>query len=44
MMTLTIDSYDYATGIAKGRFYGAADRKNATVALIEDGKYEVQFK
>ena len=44
MMTLTIDSYDYATGIAKGRFYGAADRKDAAIALIEDGKYEVQFK
>ncbi len=43
MMTITIDSYDYATGIAKGRFYGITNRKDTAIALIEDGKYEVQF-
>lgn len=44
MITVTIDSYNHATGIARGRFYGITIRKDASAATIEDGKYEVKFK
>ncbi len=42
--SLTIDSYEYATHIAKGRFSGNVPAKNGDVVTITDGKFQIQFK
>ena len=41
---LTIDTYEYATGIAKGSFNGYVPAKNGTAVQIKNGKFHVKFK
>jgi len=41
--TLIIDTYDSATAIAKGRFYGYVDTDRHGAAQIRDGKYAIHF-
>lgn len=41
--SLTIDAYEYATGIAKGSFSGYVPAKNGDVVQIKDGKFQVKF-
>ncbi len=42
--SLTIDTYEHATGIAKGRFSGYVPAKNGEVVGIIDGKFEIKFE
>ena len=41
--SLTIDTYEYATGIAKGRFSGYVPAKNGGLVQIKNGEFRVKF-
>ncbi|HRH60266.1 MAG TPA: hypothetical protein PL045_06830, partial [Chitinophagaceae bacterium] len=41
--SLTIDSYEYGTGICKGHFSGYANTKDSSLAEIKSGTFEIQF-
>lgn len=43
IISLTISSYEHATGIAKGTFSGRAFTKENAVALIKEGNFEIKF-
>ncbi len=42
--SLTIDTYEHSTGIAKGRFSGNVYTKDSTLVTIADGKFYIKFK
>lgn len=42
-VSFTIDTYEHATGIAKGRFTGNVKTKDSTTAAIMDGKFAIKF-
>ncbi|QEC69949.1 hypothetical protein FRZ67_22595 [Panacibacter ginsenosidivorans] len=41
--SLTIDTYEYSTGMAKGRFSGYVPTKTGDTVLIKNGKFQVKF-
>jgi len=41
---LTLESYEYATGLAKGSFNGYVPAKNGEVVQIKNGKFQVKFE
>ena len=42
-VSFTIDTYEHATGIAKGGFSGNVNTKDSTVAAIMEGKFKIKF-
>ncbi len=43
-VSFTIDTYEHATGIVKGRFNGNVKTKDSTAAAIMDGKFAIKLQ